>query len=76
MKHLADILKSLREDADLDQSEVAQHLGIPQQTYSNYERGRYDLERPQRSGHHHPHRTGGSGGAHRRGQALRARSKN
>lgn len=43
MKHLADILKSLREDADLDQSEVAQHLGIPQQTYSNYERGRYDL---------------------------------
>lgn len=43
MKHLAEIIKGLREDADLDQAEVAQHLGIPQQTYSNYERGRYDL---------------------------------
>jgi len=43
MKHLVEIIKGLREDADLDQSEVARHLGIPQQTYSNYERGRYDL---------------------------------
>ena len=43
MKYLAEIIKGLREDADLDQSEVARHLGIPQQTYSNYERGRYDL---------------------------------
>jgi len=43
MKHLADIMKGLREDADLDQTEVAKHLGISQQTYSNYERGRYEL---------------------------------
>ena len=43
MKHLADIIRGLREDADLDQTEVAKHLGISQQTYSNYERGRYEL---------------------------------
>ena len=43
MKHLADIMKGLREDADLDQIEVAKHLGISQQTYSNYERGKYEL---------------------------------
>lgn len=43
MKHLADIIRGLREDADLDQAEVARNLGISQQTYSSYERGKYEL---------------------------------
>ena len=32
-------LKDLREDADLKQYAVAQHLGIQQTVYSRYERG-------------------------------------
>lgn len=43
MKHLVDIMKGLREDADLDQTEAAKYFGISQQTYFNYERGRYEL---------------------------------
>ncbi len=33
-------IKSLREDSDLNQSEIAVQLGCSQQTYSNYELGR------------------------------------
>ena len=36
-------LKDLREDADKSQSEVARHLGISQQHYSQYERGEREL---------------------------------
>lgn len=43
MKKINEILKDLREDADLDQRDVAQHLGITQQVYSTYERGQYDV---------------------------------
>lgn len=43
MKKPCEIIKDLREDADLDQAEVAKSLGISQQTYSSYERGRYEL---------------------------------
>lgn len=43
MKDITKIMKDLREDADLDQSKVADHLGITQQAYSSYERGRYEF---------------------------------
>lgn len=43
MKQPYEIIKSLREDADLDQADVAGFLEISQQVYSTYERGQYDL---------------------------------
>lgn len=45
MKHkdINEIIRELREDQDMEQAEVAQYLGISQQTYSNYERGRHEL---------------------------------
>ena len=43
MKELHQIIKDFREDADLDQTTVAKHLGISQQTYSRYERGVSDI---------------------------------
>ena len=33
-------IRDLREDADLRQKQVADHLGIDQRTYSNYETGK------------------------------------
>ena len=33
-------IKGLREDSDLNQTEIAVQLGCSQQTYSNYELGR------------------------------------
>lgn len=36
-------LRDLREDKDLNQSQIAQILGMKQQQYSNYERGYRDL---------------------------------
>lgn len=39
MKSYADILRELREDRDLTQSQVARVLGTTQQVYSRYERG-------------------------------------
>lgn len=39
MKELREMIRDLRTDHDLKQKEVAQHLNIAQQTYSNYERG-------------------------------------
>lgn len=39
MKTYAEILRELREDRDLTQSQVAQILGTTQQVYSRYERG-------------------------------------
>ena len=39
MKKLRQLIRDLREDHDLTQREVASHLGVSQQTYSNYENG-------------------------------------
>ena len=36
-------LKDLRIDSDLTQKELADKLGISQQTLSDYEKGKYDL---------------------------------
>ena len=43
MKQINEMIRELREDRDLKQSDVAKVLGIVQQTYSNYETGLYDL---------------------------------
>lgn len=43
MKQVHELIKELREDRDLKQSDVAKILGIVQQTYSNYETGQCDL---------------------------------
>ena len=39
MKEYYDIIRSLREDHDLTQAQVAQLLGTTQQVYSRYENG-------------------------------------
>ena len=36
-------LRDLREDADLNQTRVAEYLGINQRTYSNYETGKRSM---------------------------------
>ena len=36
-------LKDLREDRDLSQAQVAEHLGMKQPQYSRYERGYRDI---------------------------------
>ena len=36
-------IRSLREDADMSQTAVAQMLNCSQQTYSNYERGYHEI---------------------------------
>ena len=36
-------LKNLRIDNDLTQKEISIELGISQQTYSDYEKGKYDI---------------------------------
>ena len=36
-------LKDLREDADLTQSELAKHLNVRQNTYSQYENGQRQI---------------------------------
>lgn len=43
MKELRQLIRDLREDHDLTQREVASHLGVSQQTYSNYENGVRDI---------------------------------
>lgn len=43
MKELRELIRDLREDHDLKQKTVANHLGISQQTYSNYENGRREI---------------------------------
>lgn len=40
MKELCEMIRDLRHDHDLTQKEVAAYLGISQQCYSGYERGR------------------------------------
>lgn len=40
MKELNEKLRDLREDHDLTQKAVASYLGVSQQSYSNYEKGR------------------------------------
>ena len=46
MKHTNEIIKDLREDNDLKQSDIAKALGITQQVYSRYELGINEI--PQR----------------------------
>ncbi|MDE6221140.1 MAG: helix-turn-helix domain-containing protein [Lachnospiraceae bacterium] len=36
-------IKNLREDADLTQTEISQHLNISQRAYSHYENGTRDI---------------------------------
>jgi transcriptional regulator with XRE-family HTH domain len=43
MKPYKDIIRGLREDRDLKQSEIANVLGTTQQHYSKYETGEYEL---------------------------------
>lgn len=43
MKELQEIIRDLREDHDLKQKTVADHLGVSQQTYSNYENGNREI---------------------------------
>ena len=46
LKHTNEIIKDLREDNDLKQSDIAKVLGITQQVYSRYELGINEI--PQR----------------------------
>lgn len=43
MKDTAQIIRELREDRDLRQSDIASILSISQQYYSKYETGQYEL---------------------------------
>ena len=43
MKELRELIRDLRNDNDLKQKVVAAHLGLSQQTYSNYENGRREI---------------------------------
>ena len=43
MKNYMDIIRGLREDRDLKQSEIADVIGTTQQHYSKYETGEYEL---------------------------------
>ena len=43
MKSFCEILRELREDRDLKQSDVAALLGTSQQYYSKYETGKYEM---------------------------------
>lgn len=38
-----EIIRNLREDHELKQDTIAKHLGVVQQTYSNYEKGHTSL---------------------------------
>ena len=46
MKTTAQIMRELREDHDLSQTQVAAVLGISQQHYSKYEKNDYQLPLP------------------------------
>ena len=43
MKQLNEIIRDLREDHDLKQSDIAGILGTSQQYYSKYEAGKFEL---------------------------------
>ena len=43
MKNIRDILRELREDRDLKQSDIAKLIGTTQQQYSKYETGESEL---------------------------------
>ncbi len=43
MKQLNQIIRDLREDHDLKQSDIAELLGTTQQYYSKYEAGKFEL---------------------------------
>ena len=43
MKTYIDIIRELREDRDLTQSDIAKILGTTQQVYSRYEKGENDM---------------------------------
>ena len=46
MKEINHILQELRIDRDLTQKDLANYLGIAQQTYSNYETGTREIPIP------------------------------
>jgi transcriptional regulator with XRE-family HTH domain len=43
MKTYVDIIRELREDRDLNQSQIAKVLGTTQQVYSRYEKGENEM---------------------------------
>ncbi len=43
MKTYIDIIRELREDRDLTQSQIAEVLGTTQQVYSRYEKGENEI---------------------------------
>ncbi len=43
MKNVVDLFRELREDHDCSQKDIAAVLGISQQHYSKYEKGKYEL---------------------------------
>lgn len=43
MKELREMIRDLREDHDLKQKDIADYLGVSQQTYSNYENGNREI---------------------------------
>lgn len=43
MKNYIDIIRELREDRDLTQSDIAKVLGTTQQVYSRYEKGENEI---------------------------------
>lgn len=43
MKEYPEILRELREDRDLTQSDIAKVLGTTQQVYSRYEKGQNEI---------------------------------
>lgn len=43
MKSYIDIIRELREDRDLTQSDIAKVLGTTQQVYSRYEKGENEI---------------------------------
>ena len=43
MKTFCEIIRELREDRDLKQSDIAEVLGTSQQYYSKYETGKYEM---------------------------------
>ena len=43
MKTYVDIIRELREDRDLTQSDIAKLLGTTQQVYSRYEKGENEM---------------------------------
>lgn len=43
MRQIKDIVRGMREDRDLTQTDIAKVLGVNQQYYSKYENGEYEI---------------------------------